>query len=103
VAYYAGTAKHGCKNEKRCTFTTEHNSFNFAEESARIETENQTQKVNTASNEQATQSTRWMPWRFKPMKDAETGETFEGSCMQALILKYPNGATLPESCLETCI
>jgi hypothetical protein len=70
--------------------------------SASKKTENHTEE-NRHNYKQATQSTRWMPWRFKPMKDAETGETFEGSCMQALILKYPNGATLPESCLETCI
>ncbi len=37
-----------------------------------------------------------MPWRFGPTKDAETGETFRGSCMQALIPEYPNGATPPE-------
>ncbi len=37
-----------------------------------------------------------MPWRCLPMKDAETGETFEGSCMQAMNLKIPNGATPPE-------
>ena len=42
-----------------------------------------------------------MPGCIGPMKDAETGETFRGSCMQAMILKYPNGATPLESCLET--
>ena len=47
-------------------------------------------------NKQATQSTRWMPWRCLPMKDAETGETYKGSCIQAMSLMYPNGATHPE-------
>ncbi len=42
-----------------------------------------------------------MPGRVIPMKDAETGETFKGSCMQAMSLENPNGATPPESCLET--
>ena len=46
--------------------------------------------------EQATQSTWRMPWREKPMKDAETGETFKGSCKQAMSLEIPNGATHPE-------
>jgi len=46
-------------------------------------------------------STRWMPRRSRPKKDAETGETFRGSCMQAENPEYPNGATPPESCLET--
>src|SRR5947209_15107545 len=45
------------------------------------------------SREQATQSTRWMPRRSRPMKDAETGETFRGSCIQAMSPEYPNGAT----------
>jgi hypothetical protein len=42
-----------------------------------------------------------MPWRIRPKKDAETGETFKGSCIQALSLEIPNGATPPELCLET--
>jgi hypothetical protein len=42
-----------------------------------------------------------MPRRKRPKKDAETGETFKGSCIQALILESPNEATPPESCLET--
>ena len=42
-----------------------------------------------------------MPWRLRPKKDAETGETFRGSCIQAENPEYPNGATPPESCLET--
>src|SRR5579885_2125669 len=46
--------------------------------------------------QQATERTRWMPWREKPKKDAETGETFRGSCMQAMSPEYPNGATHPE-------
>ena len=33
---------------------------------------------------------------MRPKKDAETGETFKGSCIQALILENPNGATPPE-------
>jgi hypothetical protein len=48
------------------------------------------------SREQATQSTRRMPGCMKPMKDAETGETFGGSCIQAMNPKNPNGATHPE-------
>ena len=43
-----------------------------------------------------TKSTRWMPWRLKPKKDAETGETFRGSCIQAKNPENPNGATPPE-------
>ena len=46
--------------------------------------------------EQATESTRRMPRRSRPMKDAETGETFRGSCIQAKSPEYPNGATPPE-------
>jgi len=46
-------------------------------------------------------STRWMPRRLRPKKDAETGETFRGSCIQAENPEIPNGATPPESCLET--
>jgi hypothetical protein len=42
-----------------------------------------------------------MPWRIRPKKDAETGETFKGSCIQALSLEIPNGATPLELCLET--
>ena len=45
---------------------------------------------------QASKSARRMPGRIRPMKDAETGETFKGSCMQAMSLEIPNGATLPE-------
>ena len=45
---------------------------------------------------QATESTRRMPRRSRPMKDAETGETFRGSCMQAKSPEIPNGATPPE-------
>jgi len=37
-----------------------------------------------------------MPRRSRPMKDAETGETFRGSCMQAMSPETPNGATPPE-------
>jgi len=37
-----------------------------------------------------------MPGRATPMKDAETGETFKGSCIQAKSLENPNGATPPE-------
>jgi len=50
---------------------------------------------------QAKMSTRWMPRRLRPKKDAETGETFGGSCIQAENPEIPNGATPPESCLET--
>ena len=42
-----------------------------------------------------------MPWRIGPMKDAETGETFRGSCIQAMIPENPNEATHPELCLDT--
>jgi hypothetical protein len=45
---------------------------------------------------QARKSTRWMPRRMRPMKDAETGETFKGSCIRARSLEIPNGATPPE-------
>jgi hypothetical protein len=45
---------------------------------------------------QARQSTRWMPRRGRPKKDAETGETFKGSCIRAMSLENPNGATRPE-------
>jgi hypothetical protein len=45
---------------------------------------------------QARASTRWMPRHTQPMKDAETGETFKGSCMRAMSLEIPNGATHPE-------
>jgi hypothetical protein len=37
-----------------------------------------------------------MPWRLKPKKDAETGETFKGSGIHAKNLENPNGATHPE-------
>jgi len=37
-----------------------------------------------------------MPRRSRPKKDAETGETFRGSCMQAKSPEIPNGATPPE-------
>gem|GEM_PF-3106769 len=36
-----------------------------------------------------------------PMTDAETGETCMASCIQAVTHASPNGATSPESCLET--
>ena len=42
---------------------------------------------------QARESTRWMPRCHRPKKDAETGETFKGSCMRAMSLENPNGAT----------
>ena len=45
---------------------------------------------------QARESTRWMPRCVRPKKDAETGETFKGSCIQAMSLETPNGATRPE-------
>src|SRR5271165_6170938 len=34
-----------------------------------------------------------MPWRQGPMKDVDRDETFTGSCEQAMIREYPNGAT----------
>jgi hypothetical protein len=37
-----------------------------------------------------------MPRRVRPMKDVETDETFKGSCIQAMSLENPNGATHPE-------
>ncbi len=49
-----------------------------------------------AAGPQAGQRSRWMPGRVSPMKDAETGETFKGSCMRARSLESPNGATPPE-------
>jgi hypothetical protein len=45
---------------------------------------------------QARKSTRWMPRRVRPKKDVETDETFKGSCIQAMSLEIPNGATHPE-------
>src|SRR5205807_7767953 len=63
-----------------------------------------TRRVSRGARAGATQartSTRWMPRRTRPMKDAETGETFRGSCMQAMSPEIPNGATHPERCLET--
>ena len=68
--------------------------FNFAE-SEQHQQELKQRKKQT-EREQANKSTRWMPWRLKPKKDAETGETFKGSCMQAKNLENPNGATHPE-------
>ncbi len=53
------------------------------------------QQSEQGKNAQVRQSTRWMPRRTIPMKDAETGETFKGSCMQAMSLENPNGATPP--------
>jgi hypothetical protein len=65
-------------------------------EKIRSTKETNTQAIPCISREQATQSTRWMPGCMKPMKDAETGETFGGSCIQAMNPKIPNGATHPE-------
>ena len=45
---------------------------------------------------QAKERTRRMPWCLRPKKDAETGETFMGSCIQAMSHENPNGATHPE-------
>jgi hypothetical protein len=53
-------------------------------------------KKEASRSEQATESTRRMPRRSRPRKDAETGETFRGSCMQAKSPEIPNGATPPE-------
>jgi hypothetical protein len=53
-------------------------------------------RVEHASVAQARKSTRWMPRRVRPMKDVETDETFKGSCIQAMSLENPNGATHPE-------
>ncbi len=50
----------------------------------------------TRKKQQATQRTWGMPRREKPKKDAETGETFRGSCMQAMSPENPNGVTHPE-------
>jgi hypothetical protein len=61
-----------------------------------IQEECAVRKKKQPEREEATQSTRWMPRRKRPKKDAETGETFKGSCMQAMSLEIPNGATPPE-------
>ena len=63
------------------------------EEKAKYQRDKHTGHSKVSSREQATQSTRWMPRCMKPMKDAETGETFGGSCIQAMNPKIPNGAT----------
>jgi hypothetical protein len=60
------------------------------------EEEERGRKRKQARSEQATESTRRMPRRSRPKKDAETGETFRGSCMQAKSPEIPNGATPPE-------
>ena len=68
----------------------------FAQASHSPAGEGSTSSKNHQAREQARQSTRWMPRRSRPMKDAETGETFRGSCMQAMSPETPNGATPPE-------
>ena len=40
-----------------------------------------------------TEGTRWMPWRWTPMKDVATRRNASGSCGQAVIRGIPNGAT----------
>jgi hypothetical protein len=52
-------------------------------------------RVRAREESQARESTRWMPGRMRPKKDAETGETFKGSCIRAMSLESPNGATRP--------
>jgi hypothetical protein len=76
-------------NRRRDTF-----NFAAASSAARVETE----EIDTSQAERTNgkMSTRWMPRRLKPKKDAETGETFRGSCIQAKNPENPNGATLPE-------
>jgi hypothetical protein len=96
VGYYAS---------KRKTHTEQPNIlntyFNFAESKEKKSRGKQT-KTNAREDDaspdegvahQARKSTRWMPRRIRPMKDAETGETFKGSCMRAMSLEIPNGAT----------
>jgi len=42
---------------------------------------------------QAGEGAGWMPRGQEPKKDAERGETWWGSCMQAMSPPNPNGAT----------
>jgi hypothetical protein len=42
---------------------------------------------------QAGEGAGWMPRGQEPKKDAERGETWWGSCMQAMSPPIPNGAT----------
>jgi hypothetical protein len=74
--------------------------FNFAESKEKRSRGNAQRKdplrVEHTGAAQARKSTRWMPRRVRPMKDVETDETFKGSCIQAMSLENPNGATHPE-------
>jgi hypothetical protein len=67
--------------------------------SARVEAEETSPlqgEERRSPGKQVSMSTRWMPRRSRPKKDAETGETFRGSCIQAMNPEIPNGATPPE-------
>ena len=46
-----------------------------------------------AGGGQATQGTRWMPWRQEPMKDAAGCEKLRGVASRRYIRRYPNGET----------
>jgi hypothetical protein len=103
VAYYVSAAESGAEDRKTksCTFITEYyHFFIFAEQvmSARVEAEEKSplQGEKRSPGKQVSMSTRWMPRRSRPKKDAETGETFRGSCIQARNPEIPNGATPPE-------
>ena len=47
---------------------------------------------------QAIKGTRWMPWRWKAMKDVESCDKLRRAAKQALTRRFPNGATQLESC-----
>ena len=42
---------------------------------------------------QATKGTRWMPRRKQAMKDVASCDKLRGAAKQALIRRFPNGAT----------
>ena len=42
---------------------------------------------------QATKGARWMPWRKQAMKDVASCDKLRGAAKQALIRRFPNGAT----------
>ena len=46
------------------------------------------------------QGVGWMPRGQEPMKGAESGETWMGSCMRAMSHPNPNGATSRRSSAE---
>jgi hypothetical protein len=80
---------HATSTQGRRTLGVREHHLEEEEEEQVVEEEGRRRK-------QATASTRRMPRRSRPMKDAETGETFRGSCIQAKSPEIPNGATPPE-------